>query len=260
MLQTLHATRYVTPLREGGSLPAIVEAEDDGLYVLKFTAAGQGVKALNAEIIGGSLAMALGLRTPEIVLMEVDPVLGRSEPDYEIRQLLTASAGLNLAFDYLPGSISFDPVANKNIDPVLASKIVWFDSFITNVDRTARNTNMLMWHKNLWLIDHGAALFFHHRWDGYLDRAANPFVQVKDHVLLPMASKLVEADQLFRPMLTEAVLRSAVDLIPAEWLPSVEPFGTSDEHREGYVQYLTSRLLFADHFLQEALDARAKLV
>src|ERR671926_1038404 len=187
VLRTVSVTRYVTPLREGGSLPAIVEADDDGLYVLKFRGAGQGLKALIAELLAGELARALGLPVPEIVFVEVAAELARTEPDPEIQDLIRASEGLNLALDYLPGSIAFDPAAEK-VEPGLASSIVWFDAYVTNVDRTARNTNMLMWHRRLWLIDHGAALYFHHNWDDYLARSRNPFRQIKDHVLLAAAS------------------------------------------------------------------------
>ncbi|MBW3636257.1 MAG: aminotransferase class I and II, partial [Armatimonadetes bacterium] len=186
-LRTISATRYVTPLREGGSLPAIVEGDDEGTYVLKFRGAGQGAKALIAELVVGEMARALGLPIPEIVLMELDPVLGRTEPDPEIQDLIRASAGLNLALDYLPGSISFDPLVSKSVrdNPALASQIVWFDALTTNVDRTARNTNLLVWHGRLFLIDHGAALYFHHTWDDYLERSQMPFALIKEHVLLP---------------------------------------------------------------------------
>src|SRR3954466_15298466 len=187
--KTVKATRYVTPLREGGSLPAIVEADDDGLYVLKFRGAGQGPKALIAELLAGELARAIELLVPEIVFVELGAELARTEPDPEIQDLIRASAGLNLALDYLPGSIAFDPAAER-VEPALASSIVWFDAYVTNVDRTARNTNMLMWHRRLWLIDHGAALYFHHSWDNYLERSQDRFALIKDHVLLPYATQL----------------------------------------------------------------------
>ncbi len=169
-LRTVMATRYVTPLREGGSLPAIVEADDDGLYVLKFRGAGQGPKALIAELVAGEIARAAGLPVPEIVFIELDPELARTEPDPEIQDLIRASAGLNLALDYLPGAVTFDPVAEKP-EAALASAVVWFDAYVTNVDRTPRNTNMLIWHRRLWLIDHGATLYFHHTWDNYRERS-----------------------------------------------------------------------------------------
>src|ERR671939_1027494 len=191
-LRTVVATRYVTPLREGGSLPAIIEADDDGMYVLKFRGAGQGPKALIAELIVGELARHLGLPVPEIVFVELDPELARTEPDPEIQHLIRSSAGLNLALDYLPGSVMFDPVADR-LDVDLASSVVWFDAYVTNVDRTPRNPNMLMWHRRLYLIDHGAALYFHHNWENYLARSRSAFPQVRDHVLLPWAAAVGEA-------------------------------------------------------------------
>src|SRR6201996_7974936 len=202
-LRTVNVTRYVTPLREGGSLPAIAEADDGFLYVLKFRGAGQGVKSLIAELIGGELARTLGLKVPEIVFAQLDTAFGRSEPDEEIQDLLKASVGLNLGLHYLSGSITFDPVVNK-VGDLLASQIVWLDALLTNVDRTARNTNMLVWNKELWLIDHGASLFFHHSWGSNVkEQAMRPFVQIKDHVLLPWASKLQEVDSEFRTLLTK---------------------------------------------------------
>src|SRR5882762_4687826 len=192
--RTVVATRYVTPLREGGSLPAIIEADDDGMYVLKFRGAGQGPKALIAELVAGEVARAAGLPVPEIVFVELDPELARAEPDPEIQDLIRASTGLNLALDYLPGSVMFDPVAEQP-DADLASAIVWFDAYVTNIDRTARNTNMLMWHRRLWLIDHGAALYFHHSWTNYRERSSDAFPLIKDHVLLKLAGSLPEIDQ-----------------------------------------------------------------
>ncbi|MEO6928919.1 MAG: HipA family kinase, partial [Casimicrobiaceae bacterium] len=192
-MRTLSATRYVTPLREGGSLPAIIEAEDSGLYVLKFRGAGQGPRTLVAELVAGEIARALGLRIPELVFVDVDADLARSEPDPEIQDLIRASAGLNLALDYLPGSTTFDPVADVPGE-LLASQIVWFDAFVSNVDRTPRNTNMLVWHRNVWLIDQGAAFYFHHAGGDFLARAADPFTRIRDHVLLPQASLLQQVD------------------------------------------------------------------
>src|SRR5215470_10534710 len=207
MLRTLAVTRYVTPLREGGSLPAIVEAEDDGLYVLKFRGAGQGTKALIAELVAGELGRALGLPVPEIVLMELDPVLGRSEPDYEIRSLIQASAGLNFGLDYLPGALAFDALDAGRLDSLLASSIVWFDAYVTNVDRTPRNTNMLFWHRRLMLIDHGSTLYFQHSTGDYLSRSRSPFPPIKDHVLLPVASALDEADAIMKKSLSPKSLQ-----------------------------------------------------
>jgi hypothetical protein len=256
-LRTVRATRYVTPLREGGSLPAIVEADDEGTYVLKFRGAGQGPKSLVAELVAGELARALGLPVPEIVFVELDPILGRTEPDPEIQDLLKASAGLNLGLDYLPGSITFDPLASRPAreDPLLASKIVWFDALTTNIDRTARNPNLLVWHRALWLIDHGASLYFHHSWEGFLDRARNPFAPIKDHVLLPFATKIRAADEELAPMLTPQVLASAVDLIPDDWLPSEEAFANVDEHRDAYSKYLRKRLDTSREWMEEAIRA-----
>jgi hypothetical protein len=250
------ATRYVTPLREGGSLPAIVEADDDGLYVLKFRGAGQGAKALVAELLAGELARALGLPVPEIVFVEVDATLARTEPDPEIQDLIRASAGLNLALDYLPGSITFDPAAEK-VEAALASAIVWFDAYVTNVDRTARNTNMLMWHRRLWLIDHGAALYFHHSWDNYLERSRGPFKQIKDHVLLPYASELWEADARLSALVTPDLIKELLSLVPDGWLSAEARFEEPAGHRGAYAEYLLARLAAPRDFVKEAADARA---
>ncbi|GAC1391754.1 MAG: hypothetical protein NVSMB38_13150 [Ktedonobacteraceae bacterium] len=260
MLRTLTATRYVTPLREGGSLPAIVEAEDDGLYVLKFHGAGQGPKSLIAELVAGEIARALGLTVPEIVFMELDAALGRNEPDYEIYNLIKASVGLNLALDYLPGSLTFDALDARLLDPLLASSIVWFDAYISNVDRTPRNTNMLFWHKLLYLIDHGASLYFHHTGVNYLERSRSPFTQIKDHVLLPVATQLVEADTFLKGRLTPSLLENIIAAIPDEWLGDDPLFATKEEHRAAYVAYLRDRLAASQVFVEEALHARASLV
>ncbi|HEX7770174.1 MAG TPA: HipA family kinase [Dokdonella sp.] len=254
-MRTISATRYVTPLREGGSLPAIVEGDDDGLYVLKFRGAGQGAKALVAELVAGEIARALGLPVPEIVLVELDPELARTEPDPEIQHLIRASAGLNLALDYLPGSVSFDPVVEQP-DADLASAIVWFDAFVSNVDRTARNTNLLVWHRRLWLIDHGAALYFHHDWDGYLARATDPFVRIRDHVLLPFAGELRAADGLMSALLERATIEAVVARVPDAWLGGEAPFADVAAHRAAYVDYLCRRLDAPHAFLEEALRAR----
>jgi hypothetical protein len=258
-LRTVNATRYVTPLREGGSLPAIVEADDAGMYVLKFRGAGQGPKVLVAEIIVGEIARAAGLAMPEIVLIELVADLARTEPDAEIQQLIRASAGLNLAFDYLPGSVTFDPVADQP-DALLASSIVWLDAYTSNVDRTARNANMLMWHRKLWLIDHGAALYFHHGWGDGADRSTNVFAPIKDHVLLKFASALAEADALMSTRLTPALIREIVELVPDPWLASDKAFASPALVREAYVQHLSRRLQAPRAFLEEALRARSMLV
>jgi hypothetical protein len=263
-LRPVQVTRYVTPLREGGSLPAIAEADDGFLYVLKFRGAGQGVKALIAELIGGEIARALGLRVPEIVLAGLDEAFGRTEPDEEIQDLLKASVGLNLGLHYLSGSITFDPVVNK-VDPLLASQIVWLDGLLTNVDRTARNTNMLVWNKELWLIDHGAALYFHHSWGSFsiAEQARKPFVQIKDHVLLPVASRLAEVDGVFKSLLPPGLIKDIVGLIPEEWLidfPGADPLDNPLNIREVYVEFLTTRLASSSTFLNEALHARKAII
>lgn len=246
-------------MREGGSLPAIVEADDDGVYVLKFRGAGQGAKALIAELIAGEIARASRLLVPEIVLVELDPELARTEPDPEIQDLIRASAGLNLALDYLPGSVAFDPVATKpEVD--LASAIVWFDAYMTNTDRTARNTNMLIWHRRLWLIDHGAALYFHHTWNNYLERSRSPFSLIKEHVLLQFARALPEADLKMTEYLTPEIIESIVKLIPDAWLIKDSPFSRSDQHRDAYIEYLLSRLELRHVFLEEAIRARSLYV
>ncbi len=256
MLRTVVATRYVTPLREGGSLPAIVEADDDGMYVLKFRGAGQGVKSLIAELVAGEIARVLGLLVPEIVLIEVDAELARTEPDPEIQDLIRASVGLNLALDYLPSSITFDPVAQQP-DAALASAVVWLDAYVTNIDRTARNTNMLMWHRRLWLIDHGVALYFHHSWNKYLERSRTPFPGIKDHVLLRFASQLTEVDATMTAQLTPELITGIVNLIPEPWLLEGSPFTNSQHHREAYIEYLLKRLEPPHAFLEEAIRARS---
>lgn len=260
-LRTVQAIRYVTPLREGGSLPAIVEADDDGTYVLKFRGAGQGARALIAELVVGEIARVLGLKVPELVFVDLDPVLGRAEPDSEIRHLLKASAGLNLALDYLPGSITYDPLVTKPVakTPELASSIVWLDALCTNVDRTPRNTNLLIWHRELWLIDHGAALYFHHSWDNYLGRSGDKFAAIKDHVLLPLASELRDVDERLASRLTLEVLREIVGLIPESWLGDVPDFEDVEAHRAAYVEYFRQRLEAPRAFVEEAWNAHHNL-
>ena len=258
-VKTVTATRYVTPLREGGSLPAIIEADDDGMYVLKFRGAGQGPKALAAELLAGELARAAGLPVPTIVLVELDPDLARTEPDPEIQSLIRASAGVNLALDYLPGSVAFDPVT-ETPTPDLASAIVWFDAFVTNVDRTARNTNLLMWHRRLWLIDHGAALYFHHSWDDdYMAHSRTPFPMIKDHVLLPFAAEMEKADRLMSERITPEVIADVVALLPAAWMASDAP-GGAPRNPQVYASYLQSRLDSRQAFLEEAMRARSRHV
>lgn len=258
-LRTVDVTRYITPLREGGSLPAIVEANDGFSYVLKFRGAGQGVKALIAELIGGELMRLAGMKVPELVFAHVDAAFGKTEPDEEIQDLLKFSEGLNLGLHYLSGAISFDPVANK-IDPISASKIVWLDALLMNVDRTARNTNMLMWNKELWLIDHGAALYFHHSWDNWEEQSRKPFIQVKDHVLLPFAGALETVNTELSEKITGQDLDTIVQLIPSDWLDAIEAGTTAAAKREVYSQFLKNRLAAADLFTKEALHARQAVI
>lgn len=262
-LRAVAATRYVTPLREGGSMPAVVEGDDDGLYVLKFQGAGQGPKALIAELVAGEIGRTLGLLVPEIVLMQLDADLARTEADAEIQDLIRASAGLNLALDFLPGSLTFDPLVSQPA-PELAARIVWFDAFVMNVDRTPRNTNMLLWHRRLWLIDHGAALYFQHQWGhaggDALARSATPFALVKDHVLLPWAGPLEEADAEAGARLTPEVIAGIVALIPDDWLRDREAFADAAAERDAYRRVLQARLDAPHEFVQEARRARDRSV
>jgi len=254
-MRTVNAARYVTPLREGGSLPAIIEADDEGMYVLKFRGAGQGTKALIAEVIAGELARAAGFLVPELVFVNLDPEIAKTEPDPEIQDLIRASGGLNLGLDYLPGSVMFDPVADKP-DADLASRIVWFDAYVTNVDRTPRNANMLMWHRRLWLIDHGAALYFHHSWTDMDQRSKAPFALIKEHILLPFASELEQADHAMTTAINDDVIKTVVELIPDEWLQDKSPFPPPAKNKQAYVQYLTRRLEAPRRFVEEAIRAR----
>ncbi len=258
-LRSVNVTRYVTTLREGGSMPAIAEADDLFLYVLKFRGAGQGKKALIAELIGGEIARALGLKMPEIVFANLDSAFGRTEPDEEIQDLLKASVGLNLAVHYLSGSITFDPTVTK-VDSLLASKILWLDCLLMNVDRTCRNTNMLLWYKELWLIDHGASLYFHHSWQNWEEKALSPFFNSKDHVLLPQASELEAVNKELPKLLPEALVRDIVNLVPEEWLLEDAPFTTVAEHREAYYKFITTRIANSETFVKAAQDARAALI
>jgi hypothetical protein len=246
-------------LREGGSLPALAEADDDFKYVLKFKGAGHGVKALIAELIGGEIARVLKLQIPELVYANLDEAFGRTEADEEIQDLLQGSQGLNLALHFLSGAINFDPVVTI-VDAKLASQIVWLDAFITNVDRTFRNTNMLIWHKELWLIDHGASFYFHHSWTNWEKHAQSPFALIKDHVLLPQASMLQEADALFKTILTPEALQSIVNLIPLEWLDWQDTDESPEEVRTVYLQFLSMRLNHSQNFIKEAQNARETLI
>lgn len=261
MLRTVVATRYVEPLREGGSVPAIIEADDDGMYVVKFRGAGQGPRALVAELLGGEIGRALGLAVPEVVFVELDEAFGRAERDPEIQIPLKASVGLNLALDYLPGSFMFDQLALAHeVDPLLASQIVWFDAYITNPDRTARNPNILLWHGRLWLIDHGASLYFHYAWDAATLQRPNPFRPIRDHVLLPWATQLEEVDAAMRARLCDEMLARIVAEVPAKWLADDPAIGGADEQRSAYLAYLVARRDVSQVFVEEALHARAQLV
>lgn len=258
-LRSVNVTRYIEPLREGGSLPAIVEADDSFMYVLKFRGAGQGVKALIAELIGGMIAKELGLKMPELVFANIDEAFGRTEPDEEIQDLLKASVGRNLGVHYLSGAITFDPVVEK-IDPYLAAQIVWLDCLLLNVDRTPRNTNLLWWHKELWLIDHGASLYFHHSWNNWRGLATQPFALVKDHVLLARASELERVDREFSKILTPLKIDEIVELIPEEWLVQDNQFDSVDEHRSVYKMFLKNRIQHSYQFVKAASDARSGLI
>jgi len=256
MLRTVQATRYVTPLREGGSLPAIVEADDLGLYVVKFRGAGQGAKALVAEVVAGRIGQALGLAVPELVVVQVPAALGRNEPDPEIQDLLAASIGLNAGLDFLPGAFAFAAPVDSALDPALAADIVWFDAYVSNVDRTPRNPNLLLWHRKLWLIDHGAALYLHHSWTEPLEVAAARFAAIKDHILLPIAGSIVEADARLYERVTREVIRDIVAGLPDLWLDGQPPFATPSEHRAAYEAYLWRRLELRAGFVEEAEHAR----
>ncbi len=246
-MRTVNVIRYITPLREGGSMPAIAEADDGFLYVVKFRGAGQGVKALIAELIGGEISRVLGLKVPEIVFAELDEAFGRTEGDEEIQDLLKASTGKNLALHYLSGAITFDPLAMK-IDALTASKIVWLDAYLMNMDRTVRNTNLLSWHKELWLIDHGAALYFHHSGNSFDGQEKKSFPMIKDHVLLKYATEIKEADQICTNLLNDEILREIVNLIPEIWLDDAQ-------NRDAYFNYLKQRSAHSGIFVNEITHA-----
>jgi hypothetical protein len=257
MLRTVVATRYVTPLREGGSLPGLVEADDDGMYVLKFRGAGQGPKALIAELVVGEIGRRLGLPVPEIVFVELDPSLGKAEPDYEIRRLIEDSGGINVGLDFLPGALSFNPVADAPPPPDRCAEIVWFDALMTNPDRTARNTNILVWHGRPWLIDHGAALYVHHTWLQPMEHARRTFDWLPHHVLLPFAGSIAAADERLTPILTVPAVEEIVRLVPDEWLAADAHAGAPADLRAAYVNYLARRLEAPRPFVEDADRARA---
>ncbi len=258
-LRTVNVTRYITPLREGGSLPALAEADDDFNYVVKFRGSGHGTKMLIAELIGGVVAKLLKLRVPELVFIQLDEAFGQTEGDEEIQDLLQGSRGLNLGLHFLSGALTFDPVTTK-VDGHLASMIVWMDAFLTNVDRTVRNTNMLMWHRELWLIDHGATLYFHHSWTNWEQQALNSFPYIKEHVLLPFADKLEEVDIECKLLLTTDIIRDIANLIPDTWANWKENGETPAKIKDIYFQFLSERLKHSENFLTEAIHARKALI
>jgi hypothetical protein len=257
-IERLTGTRYVVPLREGGSLPAVVETDDGRSFVVKFRGAGQGAKALVAEAIAAGLAEALGLAVPTPAIVELAEGFGNAEPDPEIQDILKGSVGPNFGLVYLPGALAFDPAVDRDVDPDLAASIVWLDALTTNVDRSARNTNLLLAQGRLWLIDHGAALYVHHRWEGWRERIDSSFPQIKEHVLLPFSGDLAAADARLRPRLSDDALRATVDDLPDDWLGGEALFPTLAEHRAAYVTYLSERLNGSRRWLQEAIDARAR--
>jgi hypothetical protein len=259
-IRTVQVIRYVAPLREGGSMPGVVEADDLGTYVLKFRGAGQGEKVLIAELIVGEIARALDLPVPELVFAELDERIGRNEGDPEIQDLITSSAGLNLAMDYLPGAFAFDAQDVDRVDPQLASEIVWLDAFVTNIDRTPRNTNMLIWGGKTWLIDHGASLYSQYGGPDFPEKAQQRFPAIRDHVLLPVASEIETADQRLTAFLSDELIREIVELVPEKWLTDPAFEGGPDAHRDAFVRFLTTRLNGERAFVQEAIDARSALL
>lgn len=260
MIRAVTATRYVTPFRQGGSVPALVEADDESLYVLKFSAAGQGPKALIAELVAGEIGRALGLRVPELVFIVVEPGLAAAEPHPEIRGQMKASTGLNLGLRFLPYALEYNPLLTARPSPAEASAIVWFDAYVTNVDRTARNINILLQSRRLWLIDHGASLYFHHDWAHYLAHSRTPFPLIRDHALLRYASTLPAADADLQARLTPEVIAAVAALIPDAWLRNRTPFATPSEARQAYINWLTARLAAAPLFTEEAERARSRLI
>ncbi|HYH92080.1 MAG TPA: HipA family kinase [Candidatus Saccharimonadales bacterium] len=250
------ATRYVTPLREGGSLPGLVEADDDGLYVVKFRGAGQGPRALVAEWLAGELARAVGLLVPDLVAIDIDPGLGDAEPDEELQDLVHRSGGLNLGLDFLPGALTFNPAARPSVDPEVAADTVWLDGLVTNPDRTAGNPNLLVWHDRLWCIDHGAALYVHHSWRDPDEHARRPFERLRDHVLLPFAGSIQAADARLARRIDVALIDELVAAIPDLWLPDDAVAGDAQSQRAAYRRYLTTRLADPRPYVAEADRAR----
>jgi hypothetical protein len=255
-MRHLEAMRYATPLREGGSLPAIVETDTGELFVVKFLGAGQGQRALVAEALAAALAQRLGMPVAEPAIVSMADGFGRSEGDPEIQDILRKSIGENFGLAYISGALPFDPVINRDIDPALAADIVWFDALVTNVDRSPRNVNLLTRDGEIWMIDHGASLYFHHSWNGWRDRIQSRFPQIKDHVLLHLAGDLHEADARLRPLLTDAAISAAISEIPASWLGDEDEFADVDEHRLAYAEYLRKRLDSPRGWLDEAVSAK----
>lgn len=258
-IRTVNVMRYIMPLREGGSLPALAEADDGFKYVVKFRGAGHGTKALISELIGGLIAKRLGFNVPELVFVYLDEAFGRTEGDEEIQDLLKTSQGLNIGLHFLSGALTFDPVITT-IDSETASEIVWMDALLTNVDRTVRNTNMLIWHKELWLIDHGATLYFHHSWENWEKYAISPFSQIKSHVLLPYADNLDEANKKLLPLLSDNVIYEMVKQIPADWLNWDDENESKEDIRKTYYDYLTTRIHNSNIFVKEAQHAKEILL
>ena len=258
-IRTVNAMRYIAPLREGGSLPALAEADDDYKYVIKFRGAGHGTKMLISEFIGGMVAKVLGFHVPEIVFVELDEAFGRSEGDEEIQDLLQGSKGLNIGIHFLSSALTFDPLVNS-VDTETATKLVWLDAYLTNIDRTVKNTNLLMFHKELWLIDEGASLYFHHSWGDWYKAALSPFPMIKDHVMLPYMENIKEVDEKFKQILTPKVLQKIVDLIPEKWFDWDTEEQSKDEIREIYQKFLIERINHSDNFINEAIHARETLI
>ncbi|HET9521552.1 MAG TPA: HipA family kinase [Candidatus Limnocylindrales bacterium] len=255
-LRSVRATRYVTAFREGGSLPGLVEADDDGLYVVKFRGAGQGPRALVAEWLAGEIGRALGLLVPDLVAVELGAEIADSEPHEEIHDLLVASVGTNIGLDFLPGSLTFNPAADTVADGDWAADVVWFDAFVTNPDRSVKNPNMLVWHGRTWLIDHGAALYVHHSWRDPDEHARRPFERTREHVLLPYSGSIAAADERLAPRVTAALLEDLVRAIPDDWLPDDRAIGDADAQRRAYLAYLLARLGARRAFVEEADRAR----
>lgn len=258
-MRTVTATRYVTPLREGGSLPAIMEADDDGLYVVKFRGAGQGPKSLIAEVVSGEIGRAIGLRVPELVVIDVDEALSKAEPDQEIQELLRKSAGLNIGVDFLPGSLAYNPRPADTVDSAFAAAVIWFDALTMNVDRTPRNPNMLIWHGLPWLIDHGASIYVHHLTDEFATRAGGAFPQIADHVLMPWASSVAAAGDALAPLVTAELLTDILALVPDDLITD----GAGDERgrtREEYLTFFVDRIAQRSQFEQEAQRVRTRAV